>query len=223
MGQNITLTAADGFELGAYQADPEGTPRGGLVIIQEIFGVNMHIRDVCDKYAAKGFRVVAPALFDRIESGIDYEYTPELQAQGAEMRGQLDPSQPVMDVKAAVDYLKGIEDKVGVVGYCWGGTLAWAAAQKMDVLASVCYYGGAIHDMLDSPATCPVMMHFGEADAMIPMENVDLIRVAFPDIPIFTYADAGHGFNCNVRASYNEAGAKLAQERTDGFLDEHFG
>ncbi len=222
MGKTITLTASDGHDLAAYRADPKDTPRGGLVIIQEIFGVNSHIRSVADGYAADGYVAIAPALFDRIERGVELGYEEDGRTRGRAIRADIAWDDAVKDVSAAVAALSGM--KVGVVGYCWGGSLAWLAATRIaGVAASVGYYGGQIKDFRDEAAKCPVMLHFGTEDASIPMDAVAAIKAAQPDIPVHIYEGAGHGFNCDQRSSYHEAAAATARERTLAFLREHAG
>lgn len=222
MGEFITLKASDGHEFAAYVAEPEGAPRGGIVLIQEIFGVNSHVRGVCDGFAADGYKVVAPALFDRIERGVETGYSPEEIAAARELKGRMDWDSPLLDIQAATGALSGL--KTGVIGYCWGGSLAWLAATRLDgFAAAVCYYGGQINDFRDESAKCPVMMHFGTEDASIPMEAVEAIRAAQPDATIHIYEGAGHGFNCEQRGSYDAASAATARERTVAFLAENIG
>lgn len=222
MGAFTGLKAADGHGLGAYIAEPEGTPRGGIVLVQEIFGINSHIRGVADGFAADGYKVVAPALFDRLERGVELGYDPDSVAAAREMKGRMDWDAPLLDITAARDVLNGLT--IGVVGYCWGGTLAWLAATRLDgFAASVCYYGGQINDFRDEKPKCPVLMHFGTEDASIPMDHVDAIRAAQPDAAIHIYEGAGHGFNCEQRGSHDAASASTARERTIAFLAEHLG
>lgn len=221
MGQTIELTAADGHRIGAWQADPDGRPRGGLVVIQEIFGVNAHIRSVAESFAADGWTAVAPALFDRVRRDIQLDYGPEDIEAGREVMAKIPLDTALMDVGAAIAALKAMGVKVGVVGYCWGGTLAWAAACRLDGLdAAVSYYGGGVPGMADERPSCPVQLHFGEQDHAIPMEGVERFRQSHPDLPLFTYP-AGHGFSCDARGSYHAESARQARERTDRFLDEH--
>ena len=220
MGKTITLTAADGHELEAYRADAEGAPRGGLVVIQEIFGVNGHIRDVCEGFAADGYAAIAPAVFDRVERGIELDYNDDGRVRGREVRAELDWEGPMADVEAAAGALEPL-GKVGVVGYCWGGSLAWLAACRLDVACAVGYYGGQIIGFNDENPRCPVILHFGDADASVPMDDVDAIRAAHADVPIHVYADAAHGFNCDRRATYHAECAKTARARTLAFLAEH--
>jgi carboxymethylenebutenolidase len=223
MGEMLTLTSEDGHQLAAYRAGPPGPPRGGVVIIQEIFGVNRHIRGVADGYAADGYVALAPALFDRVERGVTLGYAPSDIQQGRELRGKISTDDAVRDVRAAVRELSRSGARVGVVGYCWGGTLAWLAATRIDgVAAAVGYYGGGIADAAGEQPACPVLLHFGETDASIPKEHYETVRLRHPSLPVHVYP-AGHGFNCDERASYDAESARLARERTLTFLREHIG
>ena len=223
MGQRLTLTADDGHSLGAYRADASGPARGGIVVLQEIFGVNIHIRDVCDGFAADGFTCIAPALYDR-SSHKDCElgYEAEDMAAGRKLREEFSWDDTVRDVAAAVAVLAGEGLGVGSVGYCWGGTISFLAGVRLDVSAAVVYYGGQIIPYRDEKARCPMLMHFGEHDAGIPLSDVERIRAAQPDAAVHIY-DAGHGFNCDRRGSYDEAAAKLARQRTIDFFGTHLG
>jgi len=222
MGRMIELTAADGFSLAAWRADPVGPPRGGLVVAQEIFGVNSHIRSVCDGFAADGYVAIAPALFDRYERGVDVGYTPEDIAKGRELKAQAQIDAALRDVAAARDAI-ATAGKVGVVGYCWGGYVAWMAAARLAGFAcAIPYYGGGILDAADLRPQCPLMAHFGERDTMIPVDGVRKLAAAHPEAQVFVYA-ADHGFNCDQRASYDAAAASLARERTLQFLRRWIG
>ncbi len=222
MGHTTNLNAADGFVLSAYRADPAGTPRGGLVVAQEIFGVNSHIRSVCDGFAADGYAVIAPALFDRYERGVDIGYTPADIARGRELKALAQTDAALRDIAAARDALSAT-GKVAVIGYCWGGFIAWMAASRLTGFAcAVPYYGGGMLDAADEQPQCPVMAHFGERDAMIPVAGVRELAAAHPQAQVFTY-DADHGFNCDQRPSYDATAAKLARERTLQFLRRHIG
>ncbi|MDE0458694.1 MAG: dienelactone hydrolase family protein [Chromatiales bacterium] len=223
MGQRLTLTADDGHSLGAYRADASGTARGGIVVLQEIFGVNVHIRDVCDRFAADGFTCIAPALYDR-SSHKDCElgYEAEDMAAGRKLREEFSWDDSVRDVAATVAVLSGEGLKVGSVGYCWGGTISFLAGVRLGVSAAVVYYGGQIIPYRNERARCPMLMHFGEHDAGIPLSDVEQIRAAQPEAAIHIY-DAGHGFNCDRRGSYDEASAKLARQRTIDFFGTHLG
>lgn len=224
MGEMTTLTAEDGFRLSAYRAAPQGTPRGGIVIVQEIFGVNGHIKKVADGYAADGYAVIAPALFDRVEPGFDTGYAPADIDRGRAVRGKISWDTMLIDVRAAVTELRRAGHKVGVVGYCMGGSVAWLSATRIDGLAgAVGYYGGAIAEHVDEPPRCPVMLHFGETDASIPKEHYETVMRKHPKLPVYVYAAAGHGFNCDQRGSYHEPSARLARERTIEFLRTHVG
>jgi carboxymethylenebutenolidase len=223
MGEMLTLTAEDGHRLGAYRAAPAGTPRGGLVVVQEIFGVNSHIKRTCDGFAADGYVALAPALFDRVERDYATGYSPADIEAGRGVRGKLSMDDAIADVRAAVRELARSGSKVGVVGYCYGGTMAWLAGTRIDgVAAAVGYYGGGIADTAQESPRCPVMLHFGETDASIPKEHWERIRAHHPSLALHVYP-AGHGFNCDERGSYDAASARLARERTLAFLRQHVG
>jgi carboxymethylenebutenolidase len=222
MGHAIELKAADGFALSAYRADPTGKPRGALVVAQEIFGVNSHIRSVCDGFAADGYVAIAPALFDRYERGVDIGYTPDDIAKGRELKGRAQIDAALRDVAAARD-VAADAGKVGVIGYCWGGFVAWMTASRLPGFAcAVPYYGGGVLDAAGERPQCAVMAHFGERDSMIPVEGVRKLAAAHPEAQVFIYA-ADHGFNCDQRGSFDAAAAKLARERTLQFLQRHIG
>jgi carboxymethylenebutenolidase len=215
----ISLTAADGHRLTAYRAGPQEAARA-LVVVQEIFGVNRHIRSVCDRFAAEGYAVIAPALFDRVGTGIELGYEAADVAQGRELRGRIDAGLTVLDVLAAAAALpRGA--KRGIVGYCWGGTVAWHGATRTSAFAaSSGWYGGGIAAAKEEQARCPVQLHFGEADASIPMADVEAIRAAQPGVAVHVYG-GGHGFGCDERGSYVEADYRLAQQRTLDFFATH--
>ena len=214
MGQDLTLTADDGHTLGAYRADPAGAPKGGIVVLQEIFGVNKHIREVADGFAADGYVAIAPALYDRSsKKGVQLGYEGDDIAIGRDLREEFSWDDTVLDVKAAVDVLKAEGLKVGTTGYCWGGTISYLAGCRLDVQAAVVYYGGQILPYVDEKENCPLLMHFGEHDKGIPLSDVDAIKAAHPEADVHIY-DADHGFNCDHRGSYNEAATKTARERT---------
>lgn len=221
MGQR-QLTSADGFTFGAYEALPAGTPKGGIVVIQEIFGVNDHIRSVVDGYASAGYAAIAPQIFDRVEANVELGYTDQADFdKGLKLAFQdLKMPETLTDVAAAVEAMSA-HGKVGVVGYCFGGLLTWlSACEVAGVAAASAYYGGGIAGEAARTAKCPVMMHFGEKDAHIPMNEVETVRNAQPDVQVFVY-DADHGFNCDVRASYDATSAATAKERTLAFFDKH--
>lgn len=215
MGEFISLKAADGHEFQAWRTG-DGAP--GLVVVQEIFGLNHHIRATADRFAAEGFSVIAPALFDRVEPGIELGYGPEDIEKGREIRAKVKTEDALADIAAAVAELRKDGLAVGVVGYCWGGSLAWAAATELDgVDAAVGYYGGEVAKNADRTPRCPVMLHFGEQDHAIPMSDVETVRKAHPDIPVHTYP-AGHGFSCDERGSFHPESHALALSRTLPFL-----
>src|SRR5262245_1265072 len=223
MSQTLTLSAEDGHQLAAYRATPAGTPRGGLVVVQEIFGVNSHIKRTCDGFAADGYVALAPALFDRVQRDYATGYSPDDIEAGRAVRGKLTLDDAVADVRAAVRELARSGAKVGVVGYCFGGTMAWLAATRIDgVAGAVGYYGGGIADTAQEQPRCPVMLHFGETDGSIPKEHWERIRAKHPGLPLHIYP-AGHGFNCDERGSYDAASARQARERTLAFFRQHVG
>ena len=216
----IELTCTDGVKIGAYRAEPAGKPKGGIVVLQEIFGVNPHIRSVADRYAAMGYLAIAPATFDRVERNVSISYGPEDYKKGFELIGKVDHRKTQLDVAAAIEAARE-GGKVGVVGFCWGGTLAFAAAcHQPHVAACVGYYGGNIINMVNDTPKVPLMLHFGADDDHIPASTVEAIRTAHPDVPVYVYAGAGHAFNRDTAAAYHEASAKAAQARTNGFFAE---
>ena len=218
MGERITLKAADGQVLGAYVAKPAAEPLGGLVVVQEIFGVNEHIRSVADGYARDGFLAVAPALFDRIERDVDLGYEGADVQKAMTFIPRLDMDKAVIDLGAALDFATSTSaKKAGVIGYCLGGTLAWLAAARLHPDAAVGYYGGRIGNYAREKPTCPVMLHFGQKDTHIPAEEVEKVHAAHPEVEIYWY-DAGHAFNATPRVSYNPEAARVARERSLAFL-----
>ncbi|MGC2621479.1 MAG: dienelactone hydrolase family protein [Acidobacteriaceae bacterium] len=223
MGEHVQLRASDGFELDAYVARPEGEPIAGLVVVQEAFGVNSHIRSVADGYAKDGFLAVAPALFDRIERGVELSYTGEDMQKGIGLIRQGNADDRVKDVAAALEYArKETGKKAGVIGYCLGGSMAWLAATRLDPDVAVGYYGGQIPAYAAETPKAPVMLHFGAEDTHIPKAEIDSkVAAAHPEVQIYWYAGAGHGFSCNDRASYHAEAAKLARERSLEFLKKH--
>jgi carboxymethylenebutenolidase len=224
MGRTIELAAADGHKFATYRADPSGKPRGALVVVQEIFGVNSHMRRVTDGFAAAGYLAFSPALFDRTQRGVELGYDQAAIAAGRELRGKVGDDGPLADIQATIDLAAGTgAGKVGVVGYCWGGTLAYLAATRLKGLAcAVGYYGGGIAAAANEKTRVPVMLHFGDSDQSIPMSDVDKVRAAHPEITTYVYK-AGHGFNCDERGSYDAASAKTALDRTLAFFKEHIG
>ncbi|MBM3353154.1 MAG: dienelactone hydrolase family protein [Betaproteobacteria bacterium] len=227
MGQFIELTASDGHKLAAYVAAPArthaGKPLGGIVVAPEIFGINTHIRAVADGFAAEGFHAVAPALFDRAQRNYDSGYSqPEIQA-GVAIMQKLDQARTLLDVDAAVAEAKN-GGKVGIVGYCYGGTVAWLAAARTAGLAcAVPYYGGGMFNLIKEKPKVPVMCNFGETDHSPTLQQARAIVAAHPEISAHFYPNAGHGFNCDHRASYNAEAAKLARQRTLEFFHKHLG
>lgn len=221
MGDWIRLRSDDGHELSAWRAAPSGAPRGGVVVIQEIFGVNAHIREVAEGFAAEGYVAVAPALFDRVETGIELDYDEAGIARGADIaRNRLDQRDALTDIAAAIGAASE-GGRVGCVGYCFGGLLAWLAACELDGLsAASSYYGGGVSGFATLRPKVPVIFHFGARDAHIPADQVEAVRSAQPDCPVHVY-DADHGFNCDHRASHDAAAAALARQRTLALFAEH--
>jgi carboxymethylenebutenolidase len=222
MGQNITLKTGDGVEISGYRADPSGAPRGGIVVIQEIMGVNHHIRAVADLYAAQGYLAIAPALFDRVEPGFEVGYDGPSIQRGMAIAGKLDPDKRLLDVAAAIEVAKSA-GKVGIVGYCMGGTVAYLAACRSPGLAAAsCYYGGGVLAAKDETPRIPTILHFGEKDAHIPLAGVKEFQALHPGLPVYTY-HADHGFNCDERGSYDAPSAALARQRTLDFFKQNVG
>lgn len=221
MGQTVTLTASDGFKLGGYRADPAGTPKGAIVVIQEIFGVNSHIRNICDRLAKEGYVAVAPAIFDRIEPNFESGYTPEEVAVARKFVAAPDWPAMLRDTQAAIDAVKSI-GPVGIVGFCLGGSVAYAAATRLSGLgAAVGYYGGAIVRFADDKPAVPTQLHFGEKDTGIPLTDVETVRTKRPDVEVFVYPGAQHGFGCDERASYDKPSSDLAWQRSLAFFGQH--
>jgi carboxymethylenebutenolidase len=221
MGEFNRLMARDGHQFDAWLAPAVGTPRGALVILQEIFGVNSHIRSVADGYAADGYLCIAPSLFDRVRRNVELGYEPKDVEQGRGYAMQIPDEKLLLDIQACINVVKHA-GPVGVVGYCWGGSLAHLSACELPIRAAVAYYGTRILQNLQRKPRAPVMYHFGERDKTIPPEGIEKVRAADPAGEVHVYA-ADHGFNCEQRAAYDAAAAKLARERTLAFLSKHLG
>ncbi len=223
-GKAIQIKALDGKVLGGYLASPQGAPKAGLLVLQEIFGVTAHMRQVTDEFAAHGFLALAPALFDRLQPGVELPYT--RIDEGRSLMQQLAIGDVASDLAGAVATLRAhlpAGAKVGAVGYCWGGAIADLAACRTDVDAAVSYYGRANVGWLDEQPRCPILYHFGATDPLIPPEIVAQIRNGRPGAPVYVYADAGHGFSCDERPEFHEPSHRLALERTLAFLGNHLG
>jgi carboxymethylenebutenolidase len=216
MGELTTIMARDGHEFQAWLSASPARPRGAVVVLQEIFGVNGHIRAVTDSFAAAGYTAIAPALFDRVRRGIELDYTPAEQQQGAGYRKQIAPETALKDIAAAAAVVRH-SGRTGVVGYCWGGSLAYLAACELPLAAAVVYYG-RVGDFLEKKPRCPIMYHYGATDHAIPLAEVERVRAAQPAAPLYVYEGAGHGFNCDQRDSYDAQAAALARTRTLDFL-----
>lgn len=227
MANNIELTAADGFRFPAYEARPAGPAKGAIVVLQEIFGVNAHIRAVADGFAAAGYLAVAPATFHRVKPGVELAYTPDDITAGVALKAAVEalPAPGVLqDIQAAIVYAAKA-GKVGVVGYCWGGLLTWRAACALaGISAAVPYYGGGMTSALEIARTpkCPVLAHFANQDQSIPLAGVDAFRQAHAEVHVQLY-EATHGFNCDHRGAYDAPAAALARERTLAFFATHLG
>jgi carboxymethylenebutenolidase len=221
MSQHTQLQASDGHKFDAYIAQPSGEPKAGVVVLQEIFGVTAHIRSVADRFARAGYLAIAPALFDRAQRDVELAYGPEQGKQGMELVQRIPLDKTVTDIAAAIQYLRehGAR-KVGVVGFCWGGTLAWLSNTRLHPDATVSYYPGGIQHYIHERFSCPAIFHFGLEDSHIPQTVVEEVRHEYPGFSVFTYPGAGHAFNRDVGASYNEAATKLAQQRTLAHFDE---
>jgi carboxymethylenebutenolidase len=221
MSEIVKLQASDGHEFDAYVARPAGEPIAGLVIVQEIFGVNQHIRSVADGYAKDGFLAVAPAIFDRYERGVELGYDEEDRRKAMSFAPKINIDDAVKDAAATLEYVRQqTGKKAGIVGYCLGGTLAWLAATRLHPDAAVGYYGGNIIKFVNEKPTAPIILHFGSQDTHILKESVDTIEAAHPEIPVFRY-DAGHAFNRDGSSSYAAPAAKEARERSLEFLKKH--
>ena len=214
MGKFVQLTSADGHQFDAYRAEPDGEVRGAVVVIQEVFGVNTHIREVADGFAREGYLAIAPAIFDRFERGVKLGYETDDIATGLVLKakGNKNLANTLADVKATYDAVKDF-GFVGIAGYCWGGVIVWAAACRLEFDAASSYYGGGIIDLVNEKPNCQIILHFGREDESIPLDDVNKILSAHPDLGIYLY-NAGHGFNCNHRKSYHKESAKLASART---------
>jgi carboxymethylenebutenolidase len=218
LGQKVKLTTSDNHALGAYRADPSGTPKGGIVVIQEIFGVNHHIRAMCDRFAGIGYAAIAPQVFDRFARDFESGYSPDEIAHARSLIGNLNFDLMMKDIEASVGNLKSV-GPIGVVGYCMGGTAAFLAACRVNGLSTaVAYYGGMIDKFADEKPKCPVQMHFGENDEGIALSTVEDIKKKQPQAEVYTYPGAPHGFACDERASFRQESADLAWQRTTAFL-----
>jgi carboxymethylenebutenolidase len=221
MGSNVRLSAADGHQFSAYVAEGGSSPRVALVLLQEIFGVNHHIRSIADDYSGQGFSVIAPSLFDRVEPGLKFDYDPSDVAEGMRVATLLDLDAALKDVEAAINYGRSLAGpRVAALGYCFGGTLAWFSATRLNLAAAVCYYGGRIVEHAAEVPRCAVMLHFGTRDPHIPSSKFETIQRFHPDLPLFLY-NAGHGFDCDQRADFQPEAASLARQRTIEFLHTH--
>jgi carboxymethylenebutenolidase len=221
MNKVVKLQASDGHQLDAYVAEPDGKPWGGLVVVQEIFGVNQHIRSIADRFAQEGFFTVAPALFDRVEPQVELTHAGDGVEKGIALAQKINIEDAAKDVDAGLQYAgKETGKPAGVVGYCYGGTLAWLAATRLSPAAAVGYYGGQIGRFAQETPQAAVLLHFGKQDQHIPQADVAKVQAAHPEVEIYWY-NAGHAFNNDTRASYNEEASQEAMARTLAFLNRH--
>jgi carboxymethylenebutenolidase len=214
MAETLSLTAEDGHRFDAYRADPPGKPKGGIVVIQEIYGVNAHIRDVCDRYAMLGYRAIAPAIYDRQQRHAEFGYSGEEMQKIRALRAGIDWTRLLpLDVAATIAALRPL--RVGMVGYCLGGSVTWMAACRLGIEAGACYYPTDIAKQYTDLPSCPVIVHFAERDHIVSLDIVAKFKAAQPDVSVHLYA-ADHGFNCWHRATtnYDAASSALALERT---------
>jgi len=222
MGETVSLTTTDGHTLDAYKAEPSGASKGGLVVIQEIFGVNSQIRSTVDYFASQGYTAIAPALFDRVGKGIELGYNEDDFATGRETRGKITDDWITADVGAAVQEVFST-GKVSVIGFCFGGYATYVAACTVDgVSAAMPFYGGGIAAKVDDmQPNCPTQFHFGDKDAAIPLDDLQKIKDALQDSPLYVYDDSGHGFTCNDRDSFNEGATERAYARALDWMSQH--
>lgn len=221
MGSLIDLTSSDGFKFSAYTAGPADA-KAGIVVVQEIFGVNHHIRNMADRFGAAGYAVIAPAVYDRVQRDFEVGYTPDDIATGRDVRMKLNDTELMLDIEAAAKHLAG--KKLGIVGYCFGGTVAfWGASRSHSFSAASGWYGGGVAGTKNEVANCALQLHFGEKDGSIPMTDVEAIRGAQPKAEIFVYAGAQHGFGCDERGSFSAPDYELAQKRTLEFFAKQLG
>jgi carboxymethylenebutenolidase len=217
----IELTAGDGHTFSAYRADPSGAPKGAVVVLQEVFGVNPHIRTITDAFAAKGYLAIAPSLFDSVRPGVELGYDEASLYEGASLAQQVGKERALGEIQATVDAVKSA-GKVAIVGYCWGGYLAYAAGNRVSGLAcAVGYYGGGVVDDHGEKRKVPTLLHFGENDPLIPFEAMSQFRAHRPDVSVFSYPDAAHGFNCDQRDGYQEDAALKALDRTLFWISQY--
>jgi carboxymethylenebutenolidase len=221
MSRVVKLQASDGHQLDAYVAQPDGKSWGGLVVVQEIFGINQHMRSVADRFAQEGFYAVAPALFDRVEPNVELSDSGEGMQKGMAFAQKINIDDAVKDVEAALQYAGTETGKpAGVVGYCYGGTLAWLSATRLSPAAAVGYYGGHIARFAQEKPRVPVLLHFGKHDSHIPQADVEKVQAAHPEVEIDWY-DAGHAFNNDTRVSFNAEASKEAMARTLAFFNRY--
>ncbi len=225
-GNWVNVSASDGHTLSAYLAEPNGAPKGGLVIVQEIFGVNPYIRSVVDSFARDGYTVIAPALFDRIQPGIELQYDGDDLQKAFGLYQKLNADKALLDVAAAFQRVSQVGSGAAVLGYCYGGLVSWLSATRgstfgFEPKCCVAYYPGGIGSVAKEEPSCPVLLHFGAEDDHIGKDQSDAVRDAHPEVTLYIYEGAGHGFSCDARASFSPQAATKARERSSAFLNEH--
>jgi carboxymethylenebutenolidase len=217
----IELTAGDGHRISAYRADPDGTPKGAVVVVQDFYGINPDIRKITDEFAAKGYLAIAPSLFDSVKTDIALSYDQGGRAEGMDLRQQVGTERAIGDIQEAVDAVKSA-GKVTIVGYGWGGYLAYISANRVNgVACTVGYYGDGIVDDYREKRRVPTLLHFGENDPLIPFDEVGQFRAHRPDVSAFSYPGAAHAFNCDGRDSYHDEAAKMALDRTLVWISQY--
>jgi carboxymethylenebutenolidase len=214
-GKTIELKSKDGATIDCYHVTPKGTRKGGLVLMMEIFGVTDHIREVCDSYAAEGYEEISPSLYDRQQRNFEASYSPEDIQRSLKLRDAHPIEKSIDDTQMSIDFLKSQgATPVFITGYCFGGSITWLAASRCSGLAAASgYYGRLIIDHANEKPKCPTILHFGRNDHGIPMEGVEKVAAANPEVQVYVY-EAGHGFNSDRRTDYHEPSARLARERT---------
>lgn len=222
MANRQSVTAADGHRFDAWRANPSGDCRGGIVFLQAIYGLTDHLGDVCDGFARDGFAAIAPAVYDRTERNKVFAYEGAGQQAAMAFRENLKEETVLLDVAAAADALRDVAGKVAISGFCTGGTWAWISANALDFDAAVIFYGSDVYENIERRPRCPTIMHYGDADHVVPVDKVEEIRAAHPECEFHVYPGAGHAFYNPEQAHYDEAAARLAHDRSVAFLDRTF-
>jgi carboxymethylenebutenolidase len=223
MANRVSVTAADGHSFEAWRADPAGSPKGGVIFLQAIYGLTSHLGDVCDQFAATGFAAMAPALYDRIEPNTVFPYDHDGMLGGMAFRENLTEATVLADVSACADALRPAAGKIAISGFCTGGTWAFISASELDLDAAVIFYGTDVHDHLDRTLNCPTLMHYGDVDHILPIETIRKIEATYPEAEFHVYPGAGHAFYNPEQANHHADAASLAHDRSVEFLNRQFG